>query len=235
MVQSVVIPTGALNAIPGISGVEDVRFDIPQLEDIVEEIDGTLPDADDIREEIEAALEEFEPVVEVTDDVIDSIVDPIVEEIEAQTGIDFPTVDVIAQAVADEIGPIGQGAVDIDIQGVFGPLADDVEEGFGRLLQDVPDQVDALLGGVSDVQDDVGEVLDRLDDLEVPEVPDIPEAISEALADAEPVVNDAGFFSDPVAFAVALIEEALDLVVSDATQERLQDRIQDAEEVYGGD
>jgi len=96
----------------------------------------------------------------------------------------------------------------------------------GEDLLDVPEVVE-------DVRQDVQDALDTLDRLEESvgdgpqlEFPDVETIVADALADVEPEVDGAGFFTDPVGFTVAVGQAAVERAVDDDTAQALSDAVE---------
>jgi len=126
MAEDVDLPLSVLNALPGVSGVEDVGFQVPDPEDI-----GTVLE-DEIPPVVEQALEDVDPE-DILEDALDAGQDP----------------QELAQDLATEL-PEQLEQVDIDVEaGLFGPTEEDLEELVsGTLEPDEPiEGVDALSNG----------------------------------------------------------------------------------------
>jgi len=223
MVETVRIPLSVLNNIPGPTGVEDVTFDVPQVEDLEEIVDDAVLGLDDVTD---AVADEVDRVV---DDVIDGIEDELPE-------VDVPGADVVADAVLDRL--------DVD-EGLFGPIEEPLDAVIRDAVLQGLEQLDGLdvdlgaLGGedlldvpeiVEDVRQDVQDALDTLDRLEESvgdgpqlEFPDVEQIVTDALAEVEPEVGGAGFFTDPVGFLANAALAALDEAIDDDLQQELRD------------
>lgn len=161
MVQQVTIPFSELNTfLPG-QPLEDVEFTVPTLDDIDQSIRDAVLDPSDIQTAAEegllAALEDATPL----DELADLIVDPIVRELEAELGVDFPD----PEALIDEF----LEAVDLDD---LGPIEVDIEGSLFDVEQD-------LVTLLAEALDEAG--------LPTPEFPDLLEEAETAVRDALPV------------------------------------------------
>jgi len=247
VVESVTIPLSVLNNIPNVRGVDDVEFDLPQLDDIAEEIDGTLPDLDDISGVVEGNVvavlngnafvdpADLQIVTAIGDEIEDRLdfadLDPdqFTEDILQELRDEIPDLDldpgVIADAVIEQIDLTPGSAVDVDIDGVFGPLSEDIQGGFQTALQDLvgplgdlPEDVDNLAQGIQDLRD-------RLDQLgpgdDGPVFPDI----AEELQDAFEELPGSDLLTDPETFVETLAEAVVELLVSEEASESLQETL----------
>jgi len=212
MVQLVEIPLEWANNIPGVAGVEDARFQVPETDDLQEAVDGTLPDEDDIRAVVDEALADIDP-----GDLVDLDLD--------QLDIGDLSADAVADAVLDRL--------DVD-PGLFGPLSDPLDEVIDRAVREgleALDQLDVDLGAldadallelpglVEDLQDDLDTIQETLDAVESPadalDVPTTSElrnnlepALTAAVVDAlpDPLTQDLETTAEEL---VALIEARL--------------------------
>lgn len=226
MAQQVEIPLDELNAIPGVSGVEPVTFDVPEVRDIETAVDDAVLSLDDV-----TAV-----VAEEVDRVVDDVIDGLEEEI---PDVDVPGADVVADAVLDRL--------DVD-QGLFGPIEEPLDAVIDQAVRDGLESLEGLdvdlgaLGGddlldlpgvVDDVQADIQSVLDTLDRLEESvgdgpqlEFPNVEEIVANQLAEIEPAVDGEGFFTNPVGFGVALGRAAVEDAVDDETAQALSDAVE---------
>lgn len=159
MVQTVTLPFGALNALPGVSGIQDVSFDIPQLSDIRDELDQAVPSLDEIREVIQEE----------------------VDQLELGDGITVPTVEEIAEAVADRLDIPEFDGITVDIQGSLF----DIESDFVDLLAAALDQADLLDVSEFPTLQELERLLEDatadLSELDIPTVTDIGEEVESRL------------------------------------------------------
>jgi len=126
MAEDVDLPLSVLNALPTVSGVEDVSFQVPDPEDI-----GTVLE-DEIPPVVEQAFRDVDPE-EILGDAIDAGQDP----------------QELAEDLATEL-PEQLEQVDVDVEaGLFGPTEEDLEGIIsGTLEPDEPiEGVDALSNG----------------------------------------------------------------------------------------
>jgi len=134
--------------------------------------------------------------------------------------------------------------LDVD-EGLFGPIEEPLDAVIRDAVLQGLEQLDGLdvdlgaLGGedlldvpevVEDVRQDVQDALDTLDRLEERvgdgpqlEFPDVEQIVADALADIEPEVDGAGFFTDPVGFLANAVLAALDEAIDDDLQQELRD------------
>lgn len=145
MVQNVTIPLSWANNIFGVSDIQDVTFDIPQLEDIRQEIDDALPQLEEIADEtadrvfdgFTTAFPQFEALLSFG------------QEIEEQADPGEDPITVLAQAIGAEI------AEDVLQVEITGP---EVDEGL------IPALADAVAERVQTIQLDVDRLADRISD-----------------------------------------------------------------------
>ena len=146
MVQRVTIDLEWANSLPGVSGIDDITFDVPQVDDVVDGIDGTLPDEDDIREVVDEALQDIDPA-----DLVDIDL--------SQLDISDLTAEAVADAVLDRL----------DVEpGLFGPLDDPLDQVIDRAVREgleALDQLDVDLGALEgEALLDVPDLLEGLQD-----------------------------------------------------------------------
>jgi len=223
MTQTFALPFGVLNAIPGISNIEDVEIEVLEPDDVVDAVtdatisvddvvDGVREELDDVADELVDELERQVPEVSVPG--AEQVADAVLDRLEVEPGLFGPIeqpLDVLFQeAVEEALGNLGELDASLDDLDTAG-------------LTEVPSVID-------DVQADIQSVLDTLDRLEESvgdgaqiDFPNVERVVTEALADAEPSVNGAGFFSDPVGFVVALGRAAVKQAVSEDAAEELRD------------
>jgi hypothetical protein len=228
MVQRVTIPLSALNEIIGVSGIEDVTFDVPQVDDIVDGIDGTLPDEADIREVVDEALESIDPAdlvdidlsqLDIGDLTADAVADAVLDRLDIQPGLfgplDDPLDQVIDRAVREGLEALDQ--LDVDL----GALE-------GEALLDVPDLVRDLQDDVAALEDTLAAVESLPDELAVPDTAelaaDLADPLTTAVVDAlpDPLTQDLETTADELA---ALIEARL---VSDEVVAELKAVLEEA-------
>jgi len=126
MAEDVELPLSVLNVLPGVSGVEDVGFQVPEPEDIGGVVEDEIPPL------VEQALRDVDPD-EILEDALDVGQDP----------------EQIAQDLATEL-PEQLEQVDVDIEaGLFGPTEEDLEGLLSGVIgpQEPIEGVDALSNG----------------------------------------------------------------------------------------
>jgi len=143
MPEQVDIPLSVLNVVPGVSGLEDVRFQVPTPED----------QREIVRDELE----------QQPDGIQDEDIDEIVNRVEEQAGIDG---DAIGDALAAEL-PAEIQQTDIDIGGgIFGPTEDDIADAFDSALGGA---VGGIGEALAELQEEQQTLAERLTDGEQPE------------------------------------------------------------------
>jgi len=229
MVQRVTIPLEWANNIPGVSGVEDVSFQVPEVGDLVEAVDGTLPDVEDIREvvreELDEAVARIEDEVNVNvgnleDLAADQIADAVLDRLDVEPGLFGPLSDpldeVIRRAVRDGLEELEELDVSIEALDVDGLQA------AIDTVADLPDRIDA-------VQDDVQTAVSRLEEFEVPAVEDIQAAVTTALTEALEELPGGTLLTDPDQFVDDQVDRIADRLVSDEAEEDLRAILEDIE------
>ena len=229
MVQLVEIPLEWANNIPGVAGVEDARFQVPETDDLADAVDGTLPDEDDIRAVVDEALSEIDPgdlvdvdlsQLDIGDLSADAVADAVLDRLDVEPGLFGPLSDpldeVIDRAVREGLEALGE--LDVDLKALD---ADELLEipGLVRDLQDDLDNIQAALDAVQSPADalDIPTTDELLDGLE----PALTAAVVDALPD--PVTQDLETTAEEL---VALIEARL---VDDDLLTELQAELEEAE------
>lgn len=198
MVDTVTIPLGGLNAIPGVQGIDDVTFDIPQVNDIVdavrentiEPIDvgravvnevraGNLPGPDDVADEIDRAIDS------IVGDLDESVTDL---QTELETFIDESL-----------------GILETDVQNLREGLAADIEEIVGT-VSDEFDSLSAL------VEDRVLPAVDGVENALTDELADVRSNVETAIDESTEDLDEA---VDGVSGALASLGDTLGNVRDD--------------------
>jgi len=205
MVQEVSIPLEWANNIPGVSGVQDVDFDVPDPEDIVEPIVAEIPTVADI-------------ATAVADELAD-LSEEIAEEIDIDIpDIDFPEVEVFAQEFIEAL---------TDLEGFFGP----VEGDFQRALQDVLGDPDLALEGLdldfSPLQEAIEGLQADIEEFEVPDLGDIQDAAEDAVRAVLDDVPGGDILLDPDGFIDRQIDRVTDGLVSEEARTNLRESVED--------
>jgi hypothetical protein len=245
--EEVTIPLSVLNNAPFVNDVDDVEFTVPNLQDIREELDDTLPDLDDIQDGVQDVVidvldgnafvdpADLQIVTAIGDEIEDRLdfadLDPdqFTEDILQELRDEIPDLDldpdVIADAVVEQIDLTPGSAVDVDIDGVFGPLSEDIQEGLTRALEAVAGTEEDLPGDATNLAQGIAVVADRLDGNGPTRgagvVPDIGDEIGNAL-DGLP---GSDLLSDPGGFIDELAEAVVELLVSEEASESLQETL----------
>jgi hypothetical protein len=229
MVQLVEIPLEWANNIPGVSGVEDARFQVPEVEDITEGVEETLPDEDDIRNAVADELAGIDPedlidvdLSELDLDALgaDAVADAILDRLDIEPGLFGPLTDpldeVIDRAVQEGLEALGE--LDVDLKAL------DADE-----LLEIPDLVRDLHDDVRDLEEALDAVESPADALDVPTTDELDDrlttAVTTAIEDALPDVltQDLETTAEEL---VALIEDRL---VDDDLLNELRAELEEAE------
>lgn len=225
MVQTVNIPFSELNAFPGISGVDNVTFDVPELSDIEDAIeDATLglgSISDVVREEIDDALEDFGDVsVSVTEDFEQAIQQAVNTAIESALDVSGELDVDLGGVVEDAV----QEALQVD-EGLFGPLDQPIDEAFQQAVTNALSDLDELDIGLPSVEGTLEDIQQTLDSIEEGvgsvEIPDIQSEVVSALED----LPGAQLLSDPEQFIDDQIDRVTDGLVDDDARQELEDRL----------
>jgi hypothetical protein len=210
MVQQVVIPLAWANNVPGVSGVDDVEFAVPEVGDIVDPILAPLEDlqetADDIVAdlltvpEVQTAIEDVLEDVEQGDPLIEAVAEAVVEgvaeEITGLEDIEIPDADEIADAIADEVDLEGITEIEVDIEGSLF----DIEQDLIPIIEELFEAAD--LSGI------VG-------DLPIPaELPALVSRLMELLDRFEAEID--AFLNDPVGTAASWLLTLLRATAAEA-------------------
>jgi len=243
MVQAVEIPLSWANNIPGVSGISNVEFDIPQEADITAPILSDLPSINDIEEIVDEVTIDFSSVqtaVSVNTPDVGQIVTAIDEEVaDPVVEIGEDVEEVVTEAAEGAVEGIDQIIIDSILE-----FLEDVEEDITGLVADVnalPDRLadrideedpgqprvsfESVFGALrGDIVEGFEESLQGFLDqpLEgVPDIDDIQKTVEEAVLSVGPAVNDVPFFTAPVEFVAEVITDGIDLVTDDDSTSRL--------------
>lgn len=249
MVQRVTIPLSWANNIPGVSGIEDVEFRVPELEDIDDIIADAIPVPDLLREFFEELEQQSDPGEPLPVTLAQVIAAEVGEFIVGEQIAEELDLEKLASAIANQISVDVPSEIDVGIQGSLFSVDEDVvrfaQNLIGRLqeegvlpLVDIPEFPDPLTDPESDfgrfVNDPAGFLTDVLsgdvegfDGIQVPDLPDVQEAAERALREVEPTIDGAGLFSEPVRFFVKAIERFLEDAVTADTQQRVSNLAED--------
>jgi len=227
MVQDVTIPLSWANNIPGVSGVEDVRFSIPEVSDLVAGVEDALPTGQDIREILRDEIPDLLRDVDVFDGELDVALDPIIDELD----------DRLDDLVDDIQEEIDRAVADIDVPGL-----EDIEVDVGGSLFAVnEDFVELLAAALDEVDfveiDEFGDIEGLIEDVEgfLEEVRPLLDLTAEDLIDrateeAEAFLEDlpgGQILLDPDQFIDDQIDRVTDGLVSEDVRQDLQDTIED--------
>lgn len=213
------LPFGALNAVPGLSGISDVTICIPTVDTIADAVLQALlpeiPTTEDFRmvlreelpEDIPGFFGRVEQKLEELQDTLDDLEIPDVREIIDEALADLGLQDDI-QAVQD--------AVD----GLPGDIAEEIPE---LDLSPIEDTLDSVLSRLGGVEESIRQLQAILDGLPQEIVEDVVDGVEETLRDLFPSINGVSVVEDPVAFAGEFLREALERNLSEETEEVLNE------------
>ena len=253
MVQEVRIPFSNLNDIQFVQGFEDVVFDVPDLGDIrtavaentlgktdLDEAVGSLTDqmVTDIWENVElwsqiidgiaaAVVAEFEEASGIDVPGEGSVIDGIVAETPATEDID----DAVQTAVSNELDNADLGPVDVNIEGIFGPLSEDLAQALADILNFDPEDVAGEV--VSAVEQELGVDIPGEGPIleDVPTIEDIETAIEEQLKDLCPELNGVNLCEDASGFVEEAWYEISPRIADPKVVAELEQALEDAPEI----
>lgn len=255
MTETVEIPIGGLNQIPGVSGLEDVEFEILTVGDVVDAIAENTIDKTDVDEAVVSAVEDvMGEGVEIAADAVDltdETIEDIVSAIESSLGIDVPgdgsvidgiadatlgeeqVEDLVDEAVRDVLSDMSPDEATINIEGIFGPLSQDVAEALEAIIEFKPDEfAESIVEEITDwLEDAIGEGGDL--DLSIPTIEDVEGAIEDGLDGLSPDVAGVEFWSDPLDFLDELWDEIEPLIVDPDKSDELRQALDEAPDPRG--
>lgn len=206
MAITVTIPFSVLNRIPGVSGIEDVTFDVPEEDEIIDSILDGVPSPDDIETAVNEGLIEAIEDATFIDELADILVDPLVEAVERETGLDFPGPEELADEIVDRLDLSEIGPVTIDLEGSLFDVEQDLIEFAADVLRE------AGLDEILEVDPFTG-LLDPLTDAES---------------------DFSSFVNDPIGFLEEQIVTPIEDVIEDLMPDWLPDSLEQLAEDLGG-
>lgn len=222
MVQQVTIPLSWANNIPGASGIDDVEFRVPELEDIETALDQAVPSLPEIETAVDDVIRTALSEVDVVGEQLDGLAGDIADEVDQR--LDDLVDDIqteIQQAVADIDVP---GLEDVEVE-VGGSLFA-VNEDFIDLLAEALSQVDFLgvdqLDDLEGLRDDIETLLDRTEALADTTVDDV---VQRATDEAEAFLADlpgGTLLLAPDEFVDDQIDRLTEDLISDEAREELE-------------
>lgn len=222
MVQTYELPFGALNRLPGVSGIEDVVIEIPETDDIADAVEDAVPSLADIRQAVGEEIDELDTSFGLTGDAVDEVVAALVEEIETSLDLDLPS----SQELNDLIDIIRDfpdlSDVTVDIDGSLFS----VEDEFVDLLALALDQVDFLnvsqFPSLEELRDELDAAIEDATDIDVPTLDDIEDRAEEAVRAVIRDVPGGDILLDPDQFIDEQIDRVVGQLVSDEAEAELQ-------------
>lgn len=248
MATTVTLPFGALNAIPAVSGIEDVTFTVPDVEDIQEEVDRVI---DDVLDPVNDLVDDIIGEIRATQDRVDDQVDNIIDEIRNVT-VDVPDIeqaleDVARQVLGDLEEDIGGLVADtealadsivdqldvdeleqplVSFESVFGALREDVVQGFEEALENIAGLPEDLQEDVTNLSEAVAETLAFVRDLQDVDLTDTLENAGEELEAFIEDLPGGTLLLDPDQFIDDQIERVTDGLVEDEARQELEDALE---------
>jgi hypothetical protein len=228
----------------GLQTMDDV------IEAIVDEIEAnTSIDVPGEGSVIENPLREIYQSVQGGVQLSDDAIGAIVEAIEGATGVDVPgdgsVIDGVEDVILDEetvqsaldeaIRDVFQDTapenVEVNIEGIFGPLSQDVARalediiGFDpdnfadQIVSSIEEQIDVDFPGEGDVEN------------QLPTVDDVQGAVGDEIEGIGPSLGGVNLFDDVIGFLEQLWTELRPLIVSDEAIAELDDALDELDEV----
>jgi len=239
MVDTVVIPLSPLNNIPGVGGINDVQFDIPQVDDI---IDPLLAPIDDVQDAIDDVLDEIPDGQGIVDDINDLLINQT-QDLGVELANRALLIDDIADGVVDDLGNISGNIEDIirdeldditidpgDVQLSPDALADELVRELGDDV-DIETSVnfESVFGALSSniaqaFEDQLSDVEDAIDGLDVGDIPGA-DTVADAVIDAVTALPGGDILADPDTFIDNQLDRVTDGLVDDSAVNNLQDAI----------
>lgn len=274
MGEEVTIPLGGLNQIPGVSGLEDVTFVVPDEGDITDAVvsavwgqNPVVNGVDDLLNEIRKVIEGQlsvdipgegrvlqNPLREIYQntaggiDLTDEALGDVVEAIEGATGVDVPgdgsvidgvadvtlgredVEDILREGVTDVLDDASPENVDVRVDGIFGPLSEDVARALEDIIGFDPDNFADQI--VSSIEEQLNVDFPGEGDIEdqIPTVDDVETSIEDGLDGLSPDVNGVEFWRDPIAFMEELWDELNHLLLDPESAENLQQALDEVDQ-----
>jgi len=224
MVQDGTIPLSWANNIPGVSGVNDVQFSIPEVEDLVAGVEDALPSGQDIRDILQDEIPDLLRDVDVFDGELDVALDPIIDELDDRLDDLVDDIqDEIQEAVADIDVP-GLEDIEVDVGGSLFA----VNEDFVDLLAAALDQADLVDVGqfptVEEIVRPIEEVRADIEALDIPTAEEVADEAVDRVTDALQELPGGDLLADPDQF----IDDQIDRVTGGLVDEEVRQDLQDA-------
>jgi hypothetical protein len=240
----VILPFGAFNGIPGVSGARNVRLTVPQLPDITGAVTDALPTFGQLNRVVSREVGAIDiPQPPTPTDIADAVLDtldaagvPSLTEVTATIDAELRTLDI--PDPADIVDPIEEAVGDVqrDLRGAIDGLLTDIDQSIASVDRFVQDGIDGLQATVDGVAADLealsGAVDEGFTELEaaVDELPDSVPALDDIASEVTdsvvteiedelvPTVEGVSLLDDPVAFFEVAVEGVLEDLLSNDTQ-----------------
>jgi tetrahydromethanopterin S-methyltransferase subunit G len=243
VVQTVTIPLSWANNIPGVSGVEDVTFDVPQVSDIEDAVDRLTPDLDDIGERVDFVTLDIPDIQDRLDDLLEDI-EAAVDDVTVDLG---DVTDEIRQEVEEALADL-----DLDVPGQVGDLLGDIDQAISgiqvdieqlddRIVEQLPEDIspgplvefESIFGALRDdivagLTEAIQQLLDQ-DGQSLPDVPDVRTAVSEEVLSLLEDLPGGDLLTDPEQFIDDQIQRVTGGLVDDGPRQELQDVLEEVE------
>jgi uncharacterized phage infection (PIP) family protein YhgE len=189
------------------------------IDSIVDDIEGSVTD---LQTELEAFIDESLGIVEEDIDNLRGAVAADVEEIVGAVSSEF---DSLSRLVEDRVLPTVEG-VESSLTDELGDVRSNVETAINESAEDLDEAVEGVSGALASLGDTLGDVRDDVQTL-VDTVPtDFEAAVQRGVEAAEPTVDGAGLFTEPVGFVSGVITSGVERAVSDETAQALSDVVE---------
>jgi hypothetical protein len=223
------LPFGALNAIPGVSDVDDTVIRVPTLDEIGEVVDNAVPSLDEIGQEVQDIIREEIRELESLFEAGSPFVDEVVAGLEDGLNIDFPDPDElvadIVDGVEDTVGDIGT----VNIEGSLFSVEDDFVDLLAEAISSATlPEVDDF-PSLQELDDRFESLREDIEGIEPPTAEDFLDGLSDALTDFFETVPGGDLILSPDEFIDNQIERVTDGLVDDGPRETLEEALEDGE------
>jgi hypothetical protein len=192
-----ILPFGAFNGIPGVSGAQNISITIPQVQDITGALVDALPTFGQVnrivsREVGSITIPEPPSVGSIAQEVLDTLDEagvPSLTEVTATInaelrGLDIPSVDDITAPIDETISDVQQ-----DINSSIDGLLTDIDQSIASVDRFVQDGIDGIQSAVDDVQDGIDTALEDIES-GFSDVQDSIDEIAESIPSKDNIVSD---------------------------------------------
>jgi hypothetical protein len=244
MTQTVTLPFGALNNLPVVSGVDDVSFELLEIDDIIDAVVDAISNNDVVEAAVEAVLDsviigplpadDFADALEALivdpldlqlEIIRDEIVNELVDEVQ-DISIDPGSIELDPDEIADDI--IEQVGDELDVQrgitfeSVFGATANTITDAFEDVIGDVTDRIDDVDAAITALGEDIESLTASIDEIPAFDPAEIRDDIIDGVIGALEGLPGGQLLSDPDTFIDEQIDRVTGGLVDDDALENLQ-------------